>query len=121
MRRGKPLQQVGRKAAREQPARDEMRKQVLADCGGRCVARKAIPEVKCWASGYLEVHELVDRSVRPGVALDHNYGVALCHAHHEWVTADASRARDRGFSFFSWDWEPALLRAQRLKAEVWTW
>jgi hypothetical protein len=82
-KRPKPLAQVGRKAQREEVERTEMRKRVIADCGGRCVARKGIPEVKCWEN--------------------------------------ASRARERGFSFFSWDWEAALKRVAQLKVEVWTW
>jgi hypothetical protein len=120
-KRPKPLAQVGRKAQREEVERTEMRKRVIADCGGRCVARKGIPEVKCWASGTLDVHEVIDRSVRPGVALDHEYGIALCRAHHDWISENASRARERGFSFFSWDWEAALKRVAQLKVEVWTW
>jgi hypothetical protein len=82
-KRPKPLAQVGRKAQREEVERTEMRKRVIADCGGRCVAR--------------------------------------CRAHHDWISENASRARERGFSFFSWDWEAALKRVAQLKVEVWTW
>lgn len=96
-----------------------MRKLVVAECGGRCVARKIVPEVRCWSWAGLEVHELVDRSVRPGVHLDSSFGVLLCGAHHEWVSSDATRAREVGLSFFSYDWEAAIARASELKVLVW--
>lgn len=119
MKRGKPLKQVGRRAAREAPEREEMRKLVLAECGGRCVARTVVPEVRCWSSGALDVHELVDRAVRPGVHLDADFGVALCRAHHDWVGEDATRARAVGLSFFSHDWEAAKGRAVELRTLAW--
>lgn len=117
--RRKPLPQVGRRAKREETERVEMRKVVLAECGGRCVARTVVPEVRCWSAGYLEVHELVDRAVRPGVHLDSSFGVSLCGAHHDWVSSDASRAREVALSFYSWEWEAALARAAELKVLVW--
>lgn len=96
-----------------------MRKVVLAECGGRCVARRIVPEVRCWASGPLHVHEVVDRSVRPGVHLDADFGVALCQAHHDWIHEDPSRAREVGLTFFSHDWEPAKERVIELRNLVW--
>lgn len=113
-----PLKQVGRKTAREQAEREEMRRIVIGECGGRCVGRSAMPQIECWGR-YLEVHELVDRAVRPGVHLDADYGVSLCHPHHEYVTLDATRAREIGMSFFSWDWEQALVRVKELRRLAW--
>lgn len=117
MRRGKPLRQVGRRALRDADERAEMRRVVIGECGDRCVARVVLPEIRCY--GFLEVHELVDRSVRPGVQLDADFAITACRPHHEWISADASRARDDGLSFFSWDWEQALARVKELRTLSW--
>lgn len=113
MKRGKPLAQVGRRAKREAAARVEMRETVLAETGEVCVGAALMPEVRCW--GGLEVHETIDRSVRPGVHLDPAFGVPLCHAHNMACNDDATRAREVGLSFFSHQVDEARARAAFLR------
>jgi hypothetical protein len=113
----KPLKMRGRRALREEDAREEMRRIVLGECGSTCVGKVAAPSVRCW--GPLEVHELCDRSVRPGVHLDADFGVALCHAHNQAVNDDATWGREVGLTFYSWDWEKALARVVELRALIW--
>jgi hypothetical protein len=113
MRRGKPLAQVGRRATRERVQRDEMRAEVLAETGLVCVAKALMPEVYCW--GPIEVHETIDRSVRPSVHLDSAFGVPLCHAHNMACNDDATRARECGLSFYSYQVDEARARAGFLR------
>lgn len=112
MRRGKPLAQIGRRAMRERVQRDEMRVAVLDETKGRCCAKGILPGV-CW--GGTEVHEVIDRSVRPGVHLDPAFGISICHAHHLVISDDASLAREVGLSFYSHEVVEARERAAQLR------
>lgn len=116
MKRGRPLAQVGRRAQREMAEREEVRATVIAETGGKCVAVSILPG-RCW--GGIECHELIDRSVRPGVHLDPDYTVTICHAHHMAVSDDATLAREVGLSFYSYQADEARARAAELKAGVW--
>ena len=115
MRRGRPLARVGRRAQREQAERDEMRDAVFAETGRVCAAKvlDLMPEVRCF--GGIEIHETIDRSVRPGVHLDEAFGVPLCSGHNYACNDDATRAREVGLSFFSYDDEAARARAGELR------
>lgn len=118
MKTRKPLQSVGRRARRTAEAREEMRQRVLAECGRKCVGVVTAPEVRCYGN-WLEVHELVDRAVRPGSELEWELGVCLCPAHHRLYTTDEDLAREHGLTFRSWEWEQALERARQLRSLVW--
>lgn len=110
--RGKPLRQIGRRARAQADEREAMRQTVLAETGGVCCVAKFVPG-QC--AGFVEVHEVIDRSVRPGVHLDSSLGISVCHFHHVWISADATRARDVGLSFFSYEVEMARERAAMLR------
>lgn len=112
MKRGKPLAQAGRRARREAAERLEMRQVVLDETKGRCVAKGILPGV-CW--GGTEIHEVIDRSVRPGVHLDPAFGVSICHAHHMVISDDATLARSVGLSFYSYEVDDARERAAELR------
>lgn len=90
-----------------------MRVEVIAETGGKCVAAGVLSG-RCW--GHIEVHEVIDRSVRPGVHLDAAFAVTLCYSHHLAVSDDATLAREVGLSFFSYQVDEARERAAALKA-----
>lgn len=112
----KPLAQVGRRAKREMAAREAMRETVIAETGGRCVAASLLPG-NCW--GGLDVHELISRATRPGVQLDAEFAVSICHPHHMVITEDEELARSLRLSFYSYEVTEARERAAELKASVW--
>lgn len=114
--RGKPLQQVGRRARAQADEREAMRQVVLAETGGRCVGALFLSG-ECW--GGIEVHEVIDRSVRPGVHLDASLAVSVCHGHHVAVTANPILARMVGLTFFSWEVDKARARAAVLRRSAW--
>lgn len=116
LRRGKPLRQIGRRAQREMAERDAMREEVIAETGGRCCAAPLLPG-RCW--GGLDVHELIDRSVRPGVHLDAAFAVTICHAHHMVITENEELSRELKLTFYSYEVAQARERALELKAAVW--
>lgn len=113
LKRGAPLRQIGRRARAKAEGRAAMRQTVLDETKGRCCVAAMVPEVECW--GGTEVHETIDRSVRPGVELDPAFGISVCHAHHVWISDDASRAREYGLSHFSYEVDVARERAAVLR------
>lgn len=115
--RGKPLRQIGRRARAQADEREAMRQTVLAETGGVCVARVLLPEVECW--GGTEIHELCERSTRPGVHLEAEFGVSCCHAHNSAINDRPTRAREVGLTFYSWQAEEARARAAVLRRSAW--
>jgi predicted restriction endonuclease len=101
MRRGGALPRESAKAKAQRVERDAVRRTVLAAADWTCQARTVWPEVEC--HGSLDVHERVQRSLRPGGHLDVDNCLALCSAHHHAAHSNIALAHERGLLRHSWE------------------
>lgn len=101
MRRSR-IKPVSAKRLAERDARDEVRETTFRRAGFRCQAPDGQFGIRC--SGSLECHEKFTRGTTPGSHLDDSVTVALCHAHHAYVTSHPVEAHAVGLR--AWSWEP---------------
>lgn len=105
----KPIPQKSAKRKALEPARRDVRAEVIYRAGSRCEAIALVPEVSCGSPfahrPQLEVDELTGGANRSVEWLDPDACQALCQLHHDWKTAnkreylrrfDAAGIRNRG-------------------------
>jgi hypothetical protein len=91
------------KRAAERDERTAVREQTLRRAGFRCQAPGAFG-MRC--AGDLDVHETFPRGPNPGSHLDASATLALCRAHHRYVTDHPQEAHDAGLRHWSWERPP---------------
>lgn len=91
-----PAQSAKRK--REAPERRRVREEVLAR-DGSCQARGLLPG-RCWHPYGLplDVHEVISRGLWAAGYLDPGNCLAVCRAHHDWITDHRREAEALGLS-----------------------
>jgi hypothetical protein len=97
------IKPVSDKRIAEKDARAIVRETTLRRAMFRCQA-PGVFGIRC--AGTLDVHEIYPRGPNPGSHLDHTITIALCRAHHSYVTDHPQDAHDAGLR--SWSWERDL-------------
>ena len=98
LKRRTRLRAMSAKRRRDLEARALVREHVLARDYG-CRVAVLLPDITC--HGRLEVHEVVPRARDPHAWLDPSKCIAVCSAHHRWVTAHPEQASRLG-AMSSW-------------------
>lgn len=100
MKRRTRLRPVSAKRSAERDTRAQVRETTLRRAMFRCQAPGAFG-IRC--RGLLDVHEVFPRGANPGSHLDDTVTLALCRAHHDYVTAHPKEAHDAGLRGWSWE------------------
>lgn len=100
MKRGR-LKPVSDKRLAEREARADVRETTFKRAGFRCQAPDGQFGIRC--SGPLECHEKFTRGTTPGSHLDDTVTLALCGAHHRYVTDHPTEAHAAGLRAWSWE------------------
>jgi hypothetical protein len=95
------MKPVSAKRLAEREARDVVRETTFRRAMFRCQAPGEFG-IRC--SGPLDCHERYTRGTTPGSHLDDTVTIALCRAHHTFVTNNPIAAHAAGLR--AWSWEP---------------
>lgn len=95
-----PIRQMSPRRRRELRQRAVVRRIVL-ERDGRCVARELLPAIEC--AGPSDVHEVKRRAHDGSGWLNASRCVALCRAHHRWVTDHPREGHAVGLVVWSWE------------------
>jgi hypothetical protein len=104
----KPVKPVSAKRSAESTARSDVIVATMRRADWKCEAGDMAFGIRCGEA--CDVHEIIQRSVRPGSHLEVELTAFVCRPHHSAIDDNIEEANRLGLYFMSWEYDLAVAR-----------